>query len=461
MLTDETFAGVRDLISGLNIGLYDWRPQDDHLVWSPELLRIYGLDRAPRSEREFGALIHPEDRVRVEGETAFFLTSDAKSYSHSFRIVRSDSAVRVILDRGTITRDGTGRVTLIRGVNIDVTEEADAAAHRLQTSEARYRKLFEAIDAGFCVVEVRFAPPGGGPDAHIDYRVIEANPAFYTSTGFPRAILNAWLREAAPGLEEHWFQTYGAVARTGQPARFESHSELLGRWFDVYAFPFDNPADNRVAILFNDISARKRQEEQTQQLMHEVNHRSKNTLGMVLAIARLSATAGAPGFLDRFGARLRSLSASHDLLVRNEWAAVQLADLLQTQLSPFTDLTGQRVTIAGPPISLNDVATKALGMAFHELATNSAKYGALSNETGHISINWSLEDTADADPRVAITWQESGGPPLTSPTKKGFGTALITQMAENDTGGTVTIDYAAEGASWRISCPASKILAPA
>lgn len=141
----------------------------------------------------------------------------------------------------------------------EVAERTWAAVERAraeaasQASDARYQTLFESIESGFCVVEVRFDAPG----SRIDYRVIEANPAFYQQTGFPAAILGAWLRSAAPELEEHWYETYGRVARTGEPERFEQGSDMLGRWFDVNAFRVGAPDERRVAILFNDISARK------------------------------------------------------------------------------------------------------------------------------------------------------------------------------------------------------------
>jgi PAS domain S-box-containing protein len=124
-----------------------------------------------------------------------------------------------------------------------------------------YRAFFEALESGFCVVEVDLKAPGG----QVDYRVVEANAAFYRETGFPEAIFGCWLREAAPSLEEHWFEIYGRVARTGRPEHFEQHSDHLGRWFDVYASRIDDPADHRVAIFFNDISARRLAEAQVRE----------------------------------------------------------------------------------------------------------------------------------------------------------------------------------------------------
>lgn len=138
----------------------------------------------------------------------------------------------------------------------DAVERGRAEA-ALRESEVRYRTLFENIDSGFCVVEVDLSHP----TRQVDYRVAEANPAFFRQTGFPKEIYGKWLREAAPTLEEHWFEVYGRVARTRTPERFEQGSAHLGRWFDVYAFPIGEPEDARVAILFNDISERRRAEQ--------------------------------------------------------------------------------------------------------------------------------------------------------------------------------------------------------
>ncbi len=149
----------------------------------------------------------------------------------------------------------TTLVSLARAALRGRRRQYDARARliALRESESRYRDLFEAIESGFCVVEVDL----GGAGGPIDYRVVEANPAFYRHTGFAEAILGRWLREAAPGLEDHWFETYARVVRTGKPERFEEGSDALGRWFEVYAFSTGNPRENRVAILFNDISARR------------------------------------------------------------------------------------------------------------------------------------------------------------------------------------------------------------
>ena len=131
---------------------------------------------------------------------------------------------------------------------------------QLRESETRYRTLFESIDVGFCIVEMKF----DDADRAIDYRIVEANPAFERQTGAKLAGL--WVSDFAPDLERHWFDAYGRVAQTGEPARFENKADVFGRWFDVRALRIGDPADHRVAIFFSDINDRKGMEEALRRL---------------------------------------------------------------------------------------------------------------------------------------------------------------------------------------------------
>ena len=134
------------------------------------------------------------------------------------------------------------------------SDEVTAFAPR-QFGEGHYRALFESIDQGFCTIEVLFDTNGHA----CDYRFLEVNPAFERQTGLRDAV-GRRMREIAPAHEEHWFEIYGEVALTGVPRRFEHQAAALERWYEVYAFRVDDPADRRVAVLFNDVTARKESE---------------------------------------------------------------------------------------------------------------------------------------------------------------------------------------------------------
>jgi PAS domain S-box-containing protein len=146
-------------------------------------------------------------------------------------------------------RDEAGEVVFIVPEGRDITEQQRAQS-ALSESESRYRALFDSIDQGFCVVEVLFDDDG----VPVDYRFEETNPAFIEQTGLKNAV-GRTARELVPGLEQHWFETYGRVARTGEAIRFESGSDSMGRWFDVFAFRVGAPEECRVSLLFSDVSA--------------------------------------------------------------------------------------------------------------------------------------------------------------------------------------------------------------
>jgi len=154
----------------------------------------------------------------------------------------------------------------------DLIGERRRYGRHLQESEARYRSLFNSIDEGFCIVEVRFDEGGKATD----YRFLEVNPSFEKQTGLSGA-QGKWMRELAPQHEEHWFEVYGKVAQTGEPIRFVNRAEQLQRWYDVYAFRYGRPELHQVAILFNDITDRL----QAQQEADEAGRRKDQFLALL------------------------------------------------------------------------------------------------------------------------------------------------------------------------------------
>ncbi len=160
--------------------------------------------------------------------------------------------------------------------------DARGRLEELRESADRYRTLFDSIDAGFCIIEMIF-----DGDRPVDYRFCEVNPAFVRQTGLDQA-LGKRMREIAPVHEQHWYDLYGGVARTGEPIRFEHPADALGRWYDVYAFRVGEPAAHRVAVLFNDISARRRVEQELRELTASLEQRVEEATGeREVALAQL------------------------------------------------------------------------------------------------------------------------------------------------------------------------------
>jgi PAS domain S-box-containing protein len=231
------------------------------------------------------------------------------------------------------------------------------------------------------------------------------------------------------------------------------------RWVQSTAlahFTGIGPARRVVSIggTVQDITERKESEEKEHLLMREINHRAKNMLSVVDAIAHQTATTSPADFVARFSERVQALSANQDLLVRNEWKGVEIAALTRAQLAHFADLIGSRVAIQGPRLRLNPASAQAIGLALHELSTNAGKYGALSTDRGRVDIGWHIIEGET----FTMNWTEREGPPVVPPKRRGFGTIVMEAMVRRSVGGTVQLDYPPSGVIWRVTCPAANVL---
>jgi PAS domain S-box-containing protein len=208
--------------------------------------------------------------------------------------------------------------------------------------------------------------------------------------------------------------------------------------------------------IVRDITERKRSEEQIRTLIKEVNHRAKNMLALVQAIARQTAPPDQGEFLRHFLARIQALSTNQDLLVEGDWRSIGMSELVKTQLAAFHGHSGSRILATGPKLNLSAAAAQAIGMALHELATNAAKYGSLSATEGGVDIRWGLTEG-----ELFVEWVERNGPPVRPPKHSGYGTKVISTMLDLTVGAQTELGYAPSGFSWRFRCPADQALADA
>lgn len=210
--------------------------------------------------------------------------------------------------------------------------------------------------------------------------------------------------------------------------------------------------------IARDITERKRLQEAQRVLSLEVNHRSKNLLAVVEAIIRQTVTHSSPqDFIRRISQRLRALAANQDLLVDGSWRGAELGALVRAQLAHIDGLIGSRVRLEGDRVVVTPTAAQALGMAFHELATNALKYGALSGEQGEVIVEWRIEAVGE-EPELMVAWREIGGPAIIAPGRAGFGTTIIERVTGQSLGGAVIMTYAPTGLSWELRAPAGPIL---
>jgi PAS domain S-box-containing protein len=193
--------------------------------------------------------------------------------------------------------------------------------------------------------------------------------------------------------------------------------------------------------ISRDITDRKRSEEQIAVLTREAEHRAKNLLANVKAMVQLSQADTPDGLKEAIAGRIEALANVHSLFVQSRWTGAELGSLIKQELSPYSRDGEMRTQTDGPTVMLKPNVAQAIAVALHELATNAAKYGALSVAKGQVCVEWSRT----ADGQLALRWTELGGPPVKPPTRKGFGTHVMEAMIQGHVRGDVRLDWRAEG----------------
>jgi two-component sensor histidine kinase len=201
-------------------------------------------------------------------------------------------------------------------------------------------------------------------------------------------------------------------------------------------------------------SLRERQQQQ-QLLLNELNHRVKNTLTAIQAVARqtLKRSTSIDDFMDAFEGRLLAMAKSHDVLTASEWRGGDMGKIILDACKPFSDPS--RISANGPDVFVNARTVVALGMVFHELATNAAKYGAFSSAGGRVFITWTVDDRG-----IDLSWKERGGPPVEPTSKEGFGSILIVSLIERDLNGAAKLDLEPDGTSFVAFIPKENTTVP-
>ena len=338
----------------------------------------------------------------------------------------------------------------------ETAERTWAAVERARTeaalaaSEQRFRTLIEATSAvtWSCAPSGQFVEIQPQWSAFTGQSTSEMLGAGYTTAFHPDDADNATARLAdAVARDVPYFNELRIRRHDGE-----------WRWMRVHCVPVhrDGVSVERFGMCI-DITEKMRAEEHAQLLLAEVNHRAMNLLSVVQAVAQQTAKSGDPQtFSARLSQRIGSLAANQDLLVKCLWRGVDIRELVTSQLAYFKDSIGTRVHLHGPELTVTAAASQTIGMAVHELATNAAKYGALSSSNGQVHVEWQL--SAGPDSQFLMSWRESGGPLVKPPTGKGFGQIVIKRIVETSLDGHVKVDYAEDGFSWQLATAAGNVL---
>lgn len=231
--------------------------------------------------------------------------------------------------------------------------------------------------------------------------------------------------------------------------------EGVWRWFAVNAVPVtdaEGGVSEYVASL-TEITERKQTQERGELLLNDLRHRLKNFIAVIQALviaAKPKGNADIDAFAETFLSRVRTLQSAGDLVMKANAEDVDLAEVVPAALAPFMGGVGSPIAIDGPPLMLKEHTVGAVALACHELATNSAKYGALSVPPGRVSIKWWRKLTGDEE-SVEIHWIERDGPPVAKPTRQGFGTRIITAAMSREPNGAVHLDYHPHGLHCRMT----------
>ncbi|HEX2817423.1 MAG TPA: HWE histidine kinase domain-containing protein [Phenylobacterium sp.] len=310
--------------------------------------------------------------------------------------------------------------------------------------EARLEAVLESVSDAFYALDT-------------DWRYVVFNRAAEVYFGVGRkAMLGRDMWERFPqGLGTPFEGYCRAAMDQGVSTTFETTSRLRpDRVVELRIVPMRGGG---VAITLTDITERKTADARQRLLVNELNHRVKNSLATVQAIAAQSLRGPdvSPEARERFMARLMALASANDVLVARTWSGATLHSVAAQMARPHGD--DERFTIEGPDVHLAPPTATAMALGLHELATNAAKYGALSSPEGRVSLTWAVDGEAKAR-RLRLTWRESGGPAVAAPGPSGFGTRLIERGLTAELRAEVKLAFEATGVVFTLAAPLSESL---
>jgi len=419
-------------------------------TWNPAAELLFGW-KAEEIVGKSIRLIIPDDRQHEED--SILARVKAGEIIPKFETVRQrkDGTPMPIAVTVSPIRDRDGRIIGASKIAHDISDELALRA-LLKTSDDRFRALAENI------AQLAWMADGDG-------WIFWYNKRWFDYTGTTLEQMEGWgwkavhhpdhIDRVVERLQRSW--DTGAPWEDTFPLR-SAQGEY--RWFLSRAMPIRDD-EGRITLWCGtntDVTEQREKEQQIEFLLGEMNHRTKNLLTMIQALVRRTLTPANEEFSDSFERRIRAIGANLDVLTRRNWTGARIEDVVTSQLSYFQDLIGERIHLDGDRDTMvGPTAAEVIGLAIHELATNAGKYGALSNETGQLTINWELASDGD-DPRFVLCWTECDGPTVSQPARQGFGSTVIARNPQFALGARVTMDYRNEGLVWTLDAPLDRVL---
>jgi PAS domain S-box-containing protein len=445
----ESEARFRATFENAAVGIAHVAPDGRWLRVNDALCRILGYTADELLTKSFQEVTHPDDLNEDLAHLALMHGEKIGSYGGDRRYLRKDGTVVWVRRTISSVRKGDRSIDYFVIVVEDITSRKHAE-QELRKSEERFRSSLVHSPLPILLYDDR-------------EQIIAISQTWLDESGYSRQELRCmedWTvracGERSGEVLEYIRQTISMEPEVLQIERLIRTKDGRERIWSIVNSCLGPQSDGRRLFIAvsQDITERKAHEEQVHLLIREINHRAKNMLSLVQAVARQTAAREPGEFIDRFTERIQALAANQDLLVRNEWRGVDVEELVRAQLALFADLVGTRIAVHGTGLRLNAAAAQAIGLALHELATNAGKYGALSSALGRVDIDWGMAN-GDA---FTMSWSEREGPPVSAPARRGFGSIVMDAMAARSVSGSVDLNYEPSGVTWRLTCPAANVL---
>jgi PAS domain S-box-containing protein len=436
-------------LDGAELGTFSADLTTGRLECDARTAQIHGHNASPQTIKEIRRFIPPDDRARIDAALAEAKRS-GRRWNVEYRVLPPPNhphagETRWVAFESSVVRTHKGTPVGLLGVTRDITQ-------RKRAEQALADQNVQATLAGRASLVGTYTSDTNEEKAQI-------SPGYAAIHGLPEGTTeitrNEWLARVHPEdvgrLQMLRQQTFHQRLREYKvDYRIIRDGEV--RWIESRTFISYNSdgLPERVIGANIDITERRRAEEHQRVLVAELDHRVKNVLATVSAV--VSHTRQGSGSVDDFAAaidgRIRSMATTHELLSSGRWQGISLAELIRCELAPY--VTGSNVKINGPQVLLKSEAAQATAMVLHELATNAAKYGALSTKRGRVSIRWDRRLNGHPRSHLVLEWRELGGPPVVVPSKPSYGTSTIRDLIPYEFGGSVELVLAPEGVRCRL-----------
>jgi PAS domain S-box-containing protein len=439
-------AGLQEALAVGSVIAFEWDATSDLVRRSNNAAQVLGIDlKLIPTSASFRERVHPDDRERLMAVRSN-ADPDNATYSTTCRFMRPDGQEIWLHEISKAEFDSAGRLIRVKGLARDITvrkhaEERDALLRLAQVStgvgvwgcDMRTKELSVPPE-----LEELFGLKAANMKNYADFRnLVHPEDIEYVEANRDAAIqrherFHHEFRIIHPSGEMRWMSSTGRAV----------YDEITGEPLRVLGINFD-------------ITERKRAEERQELLVAELDHRVKNILAQVAVVAASTrqGSRSIDEFLGSLDGRIQSMATAHTLLGDSNWERVCLGTLVRSQLAPYA--TDTNVTVSGADVMLKSAETQAFARVLHELATNAAKYGALSSPGGQVSVSWDLKPNGAATDLILV-WREFGGPAVAPEHPTSYGTNLIRNLIPHELGGSVDLVFAAKGVNCRIEIPISR-----